>query len=176
MKRKSIIALSVVLALSASWCIFAPRLSWDGVVVGRILVTVVDERRLTPIADAAVELRYPRKDEASPTFSPDFYDKLITESATDKSGMARITSYFGAGGSTGVFGRSGRVVYRNIWVQVSADGYETARTRLSQFTGETRSVRRNQTTAFTIKLAVVSERTVTQRDDMGRGPLSFRSH
>ena len=81
---------------------------------------------------ASVELRYPRKDEASPSFSPAGYDRLIAESCTDQNGTAQIIRLFGAGGSAGVFGRSGRVVSRNIWLQVSADGYETARTRLSE--------------------------------------------
>ena len=89
MKRKIIIALSIVFALSAIWCFFAPRISWDGAVVGRILVTVVDERTLTPIADAAVELRHPHKDDAPPAFSPEGYDRLITEASTDQNGTAR---------------------------------------------------------------------------------------
>jgi|GEM_PF-3273877 len=153
MKRTIITTLVFVPAILVTWCVFAPRISWDGSVAGRIEVRVVDEQTLAPIAGATVELRHPRRDEASPTFDPEFCDKLLAEAATDSSGTARIIAGFGAGGTTGIFGRSGEVVYANKWLQVSADGYETARMPLSRYTGETRSVRRDQTTALTIKLA-----------------------
>lgn len=152
-RKGIIITVLVLVALLAAWCLFAPRIIWDGIVIGRFAVNVVDERTNAPIVHATVELRRPCPDEAPPGFSPEHYDKLIASATTAVSGGAQIASAFGAGGSGGFFGRSGRVNYRHIWLQVSAEGYETVRMPLSQFTGDTGSLGQSQTHEFTIKLA-----------------------
>lgn len=153
MKRTIAITVFVLAAIIVAWCVFAPRISWDGGGAVLIIVNVLDEQTLAPIADATVELRRPRKEEASRGFDPEFYDTVIASAATAASGAAQIATAFGAGGGSGVFGRYGEVEYRGKWLQVSADGYGTVRTPLSRYTGETRSIRSNQTSVFTIKLA-----------------------
>lgn len=84
--------------------------------------------------------------------SPEFYDKLIQSAVTDVTGTATWVSFFGAGGSTGFFGKSGRVHYTGVWLQVTAGGYVTVRVPLSEFTGETRSINKSQETAITMRL------------------------
>lgn len=157
LKRAAIITMVIVGALLAAWCVFAPRITWDGGVGVMIIVNVVDEQTLAPIANATVELRHPRREEASRSFNPEFHDRLIASAATATSGTAQITTAFGAGGGSGIFGRYGEVEYRGKWLRVSADGYGPVRTPLSRFTGETRSIRQNQTSALTIKLVPTQE-------------------
>ncbi len=155
MKRKTIILVSIVLAVLLLWYVFVPEVGWDGSVMSRIVITVVDGQTRTPIANAAVELRRPRREKTRAGFSPDFYDKLVAKAGTDESGTATVSAAFGAGGTTGILGRSGRVVYFDTWLQVFADGYETTRSPLSRYTGSTRSVGRSQDIEIVIELAAV---------------------
>lgn len=155
MKRIALILGTILAAICLLWYVFAPSFSWSGAAPAKIKVTVTDSVTLAPVAGAAVELRHSRADESHSTMSPEYYDKLIHSAVTDGIGTAAWLSVFGAGGSGGIFGRTGIVRYTDVWLQVTAGGYVAVRVPLSGFTGETRSIKKSQETAITIRLTAI---------------------
>lgn len=88
-RRFWILALIGAVAFLAVGWLFLPRLSWDGDVPRKVHLTVIDPATASPIAGASVN----------------FNGRDV--GVTDAAGVCEWMASFPAGGSSGLFGRSG---------------------------------------------------------------------
>ncbi len=152
MKKKYILILGIIAAILVGLNYFLPSLSWSGAAWGELVITITAEETDKPIAGATVELRYPRKAEANTTMNSKFYDRLLFSTKSDINGVANIRTMFNAGGGSTLFFRTGRVLYKDIWIMIKAPRYTDKRVLLSTYTGVTRSIHKSQRTDITITL------------------------
>ena len=147
--------LAIVGITLALYAIFVPRLSWDGACAASFVIRVSDATNGQPIEGAAVHLR--RTDSSGQPLSPATEAaRHLSDLTTNSAGEASTTYGFGAGGMTGVFGRSGTVGFGHHAFVVSEPGYETVKLPIEEFTGRSRSIRSSLNFDISIKLSPLS--------------------
>jgi hypothetical protein len=152
--RKRPITLIVLVALSLGLLllVFLPGMYWDGAANVTFPMTVQDTVSAKPVSGARIRLLY-RLGSSSNWLGA---NRNRPVPVTDAAGHAKVTWLFGAGGRSYLFGRTGSVGFRFWDMEVSAPGYETFLSPLSDYAGETRSIWRSMNIPITVELKPIS--------------------
>jgi hypothetical protein len=124
MRRFAIIAVVAVAVLLVAGWLLLPTLNWDGAVPRKLQLTVLDEATSGPISGATVK----------------FGERDV--GTTDAAGKCEWTGMFPAGGTSGLFGRSGEwLVYGEL--AVAAPDGRARSVRLDELVKDSRRSLRN---------------------------------
>ncbi len=149
-------ALGVAAILGAAVLVLdllAPKGMWDGGKAGRLDVVVTDAATGQPLAGAAVTYHWPNADPGG-TMDPAYLGRPLRAGTTDAGGACRLVVMFGAGGTFGLFGRSGAFMTDNE-LRVEAKGYRTFDEPLADLVGG-RSHRLGASGSFGIPVKLVA--------------------
>lgn len=130
----------IVVVLGAAMWLLTPRLIWDGAAPRKVRVHVSDVRTGAPISGATVTFAW-SSDNSSGTKNVAMLGQAGSSHLTDAGGRAEWLAYFGAGGTSTIFGRTGKFDVSSFELQVSAAGYQPRTEQLPALLGgATRSI------------------------------------
>jgi hypothetical protein len=150
MRKRPII--SIVLAallLGLLFVAFVPGAYWDGVANVTFPTVVQDAASGQPVTGARVKLLNQRGPAATGWFAA---NRGRPPFVTDTTGCAKVIWLFGTGGRSHIFWKTGSVGFKSWNLEVSAPGYETLVTPLSEYAGESRSIWRSMRIPITVQL------------------------
>jgi hypothetical protein len=130
MKKLSIVSGVIVVVLLLAWALL-PVLVWDGGANVQFRFHVVESGGTRPVKDARIRVI---RDSQLQYLSDTNFAGMFPAQTTDATGSTAVSVMCGAGGSKGVFGKTGRFIISHELL-VEADGYRPLSTGLANVVG-----------------------------------------